>query len=170
MQQLKFKLTFILLIICINAFSQDFLWTNANRSISICCKPNWISIKPVDNSVVTFKPSYERIKNKFTSIALTVTSIDNKINTLSGMKEFMRKYITNTKTGKLISFENIKDGERDILVSTMARTAGSTTYIYKSYVFIFKKKFYNLMLNSPEVDFRPNEIILKDMYETLIVK
>ena len=153
-----------------NVFAQNSIWKNKDQSISINYNQNWVSIVPDDNSVVKFKPSVEFSNNKLTSIALTVTRIDEKINTLEDMKEFMRKYITNIKTGKLISFENKNEGKREILVTTMSRIGGSTTYIYKSYIFIFKKKFYNLMLLSREVDFEQNEIALKEMYESLRVK
>ena len=170
MKQLTFKLTLIFLIICLNVFAQNSIWKNKDQSISINYNQNWVSIVPDDNSVVKFKPSVEFSNNKLTSIALTVTRIDEKINTLEDMKEFMRKYITNIKTGKLISFENKNEGKREILVTTMSRIGGSTTYIYKSYIFIFKKKFYNLMLLSREVDFEQNEIALKEMYESLRVK
>lgn len=153
-----------------NGFSQDHVWNSLDHQISIRYNENWRFTQPNDVMIARFMPTNEYPDGKSTSISLIVGKKDSAINTLEDVKDFMRGYVSNFENGKLVSFENIKEGEKDILVTTISLTRESVPIIYKSYFFMSRSKNYNLMLLSNKGDFEQNEVILKEMYKTLIIK
>ncbi|NVO04183.1 MAG: hypothetical protein HXX09_15930 [Bacteroidetes bacterium] len=176
MKKYRFSLVFAFLILSINAFTQNGSisewqsWISDDKNIQISYKNDWRFIRPNDVMIAKFMPSDEYPDGKLTSISLIVSSLKEKAKTLNDIKDFMRGYVSNFEDGKLLSFENIKEGNRDILVTTISLTRASKPTMYKSYVFLYKNKSYNLMLISRKSDFEKNELILKKMHETLITK
>lgn len=171
MKKLKLNLTFILLIVSINTFSQKSVWWSTNKDFNINYNEKWKYTQPNDVMIVKFMPNDEYPNGKLTSISLTETKvIDSKIKNLEDINKFMQGYITNFENGKLVSFENIKDGNREVLISTISLTRDAIPTMYKSYIFICNKKIYTLMLISRKIDYEQNEIILKEMYKSIIIK
>ena len=170
MKHAKLKLTIILLITSICIFSQSLVWKNSDKTISINYNENWRFTQPNDVLIVKFMPSNQYPAGKYTGISLLVSKIRPEGNTLKKTKEFLNGYVSNFEDGKLISSEYIKENKRETIVITISLTRSSIPFMYKSYIFHSGKMQYSFMLLCRKVDFKQNEIVLKEMYKTLTIK
>ncbi|MDP4209595.1 MAG: hypothetical protein Q8928_12350 [Bacteroidota bacterium] len=177
MKRFCFFLIFVFLLITNTvAFAQDSQtsgwrsWHSSDKQIQINYKNDWRFTQPNEVMVAKFMPVDEYPDGKFTSISLIISLSDKSVKTLEDIKTFMRGYVSNFENGKLISFESIKESNKDVLVTIISLTRNSKPTIYKSYVFLYKNKMYNLMLISSKDEFERNEVILKTMHESLVIK